>query len=179
MTSKRDITTISISSQTATDIEQMATKFSTSKKEMISLIVEYINTQQIDPRKNEAPATEFEKINKRFNQVFAFMKKQEQTYFNQMIFDIVETKKEVLQHSQNFAEFRNTIADKLEEIRIDVIDTYNLFMDEENEQSITDGINENIQNKIPQKLTQISNGLEKLLEHTDPKNKSGLMGIFK
>ena len=69
--------TIGVSEVTAQDLAKVASKNKVSRDMVISKMLTFFQTYGIDPFNYEAPHEEMTKIIKRFDQMFAFIKKQE------------------------------------------------------------------------------------------------------
>lgn len=80
-------TTVTIDGETAAKLSRLAKATTTPKRVLISLMLDYFDKYGIDPTKHEAPIKEMEKVTKRLDQFFAFMKKQE----SDMVRPMVET----------------------------------------------------------------------------------------
>ena len=71
--------TIGVSEVTAQDLAKVASKNKVSRDMVISKMLTFFQTYGIDPFNYEAPHEEMTKIIKRFDQMFAFLKKQEKS----------------------------------------------------------------------------------------------------
>lgn len=74
---KSNQTTVAISSEALTKLEQFCKANSITKKDFIPIALRFFEQQGINPLKHESPKTEIEKVTKRIDQFFAFFKKQE------------------------------------------------------------------------------------------------------
>lgn len=61
------------------------------KKDFISVVLNYLENNGVDPKKDHAPKTELAKINRRINQLFAFIKTQDKEYLRPMLEAVQET----------------------------------------------------------------------------------------
>ncbi len=68
---------IGVSEATAQDLAREASKHKVSRDMIIAKMLDFFRTYGIDPFNYDAPVDEMQKIIKRFDQMFAFLKKQE------------------------------------------------------------------------------------------------------
>lgn len=114
MSTKRDITTVTIDTATAKLLEMQSKASGVSKKEYINALLEYVKKQGVDPIKDESPQAEIAKINKRLDQVVAFMKVQEKD----MMIPTFEALTRVSQTLTNKVEHLYTTEQSEEQIKI-------------------------------------------------------------
>lgn len=76
---------IGVSEVTAQDLGKVAKKNKVSRDMVISKMLAFFQTYGIDPFNYEAPHEEMTKIIKRFDQMFAFLKKQEKDVFKRTL----------------------------------------------------------------------------------------------
>lgn len=154
--------TVAISPDDAKRLEKFCKANRITKKDFISLSLSYFENQGINPAKHETPKAEMEKVTKRLDQFFAFMKKQEQDILRPMQIEIAEHRKE-----NNF--YLSQLEDKTHEIykgcRDEVRDLKPLFTKLDSLTALT-----------KDETARLRNGFELLLGLVDEKNKSGLMG---
>lgn len=74
MVEKRQQTTVTIDTNTGARLERLAKANGVSKKEFISLSLDYFEKYGINPAKHESPAQEMQKLIRRIDQVVAFQK---------------------------------------------------------------------------------------------------------
>ncbi len=82
--------TVAISPDIAKKLELFCKTNNITKKDFISLSLSYFEMQGVNPAKHESPKTEMEKVIKRLDQFFAFLKKQEQDKINPMFNMVTE-----------------------------------------------------------------------------------------
>ena len=70
-------TTVAVERTTFAKLDRLAKANSVSKMEYISHAINYFEKYGINPVEHESPAQEMQKLIKRMDQVFAFLKKQE------------------------------------------------------------------------------------------------------
>lgn len=91
--------TVAISPDDTKRLDKFCKNNSITKKDFISLSLSYFETQGVNPAKHETPRAEMEKVTKRLDQFFAFMKKQEQDILKPMYHEFIEANKK---SNQNF-----------------------------------------------------------------------------
>jgi len=91
--------TVAISPDDTKRLDQFCKNNNITKKDFISLSLSYFETQGVNPAKHETPRAEMEKVTKRLDQFFAFMKKQEQDILKPMYHEFIEANKK---SNQNF-----------------------------------------------------------------------------
>lgn len=74
---KKPNTTIAISQQDLKRLESFVRKKGLSKKEFITVSLDFFERTGLDPVKHESPKAELEKVIKRIDQIIAFIKTQE------------------------------------------------------------------------------------------------------
>lgn len=113
MSEKREYTTVAVDERSAKFIETMAKAAGVSKKEFITLSMNYFMRNGINPIEHETPTAEIAKITKRFDQFFAFFKKQETTLIlpmaNTIIKENTDLKAENLELKNQLQAVINTI----------------------------------------------------------------------
>lgn len=70
-------TTVAVERTTFTKLDRLAKANNVSKMEFLTHAINYFEKYGINPVEHESPAQEMQKLIKRMNQVFAFLKKQE------------------------------------------------------------------------------------------------------
>ena len=70
-------TTVAVERTTFAKLDRLAKANSVSKMEYITHAINYFEKYGINPVEHESPAQEMQKLIKRMDQVFAFLKKQE------------------------------------------------------------------------------------------------------
>lgn len=79
------ITTIALPISDNERLTKYCRTYNILKKDFISIVLNFLETNGVDPRKDHAPKTELAKINKRINQLFAFIKTQDKEYLRPML----------------------------------------------------------------------------------------------
>lgn len=72
-----DQTTVTIDRETARKLERLSKINGQTKKDFISLSLDYFEKYGINPASHETPVQEMERIRKRLDQVIAFIRTQE------------------------------------------------------------------------------------------------------
>ena len=70
-------TTVAVERTTFTKLDRLAKANNVSKMEFLTHAINYFEKYGINPVEHESPAQEMQKLIKRMDQVFAFLKKQE------------------------------------------------------------------------------------------------------
>ncbi|WP_312297963.1 BfmA/BtgA family mobilization protein [Chryseobacterium sp.] len=76
-TNKKPNTTIAISQQDLKRLEGFVKRKGISKKDFITISLDFFERTGLDPSKHESPKAELEKVLKRIDQIIAFIKTQE------------------------------------------------------------------------------------------------------
>ena len=77
---EKETTTVALSITDNQRLTVICKAYSIPKKDFIGIILNYLEINGINPKTHHAPKTELEKITKRINQLFAFIKTQEKDY---------------------------------------------------------------------------------------------------
>lgn len=154
--------TVAISPIDAKRLEKFCKANKITKKDFISLSLSYFETQGINPAKHETPKAEMEKVIKRVDQLFAFIKKQEQDILRPMYADMTEQNKHI---KSTLEETQNRTGEVYQAVKEEVRDLRTIFAKLDSMKSFTADEN-----------ARVRKGLEMLLQMLDEKNKSGLMG---
>lgn len=91
---------VAISEATSDDLGREASKHGVSRDKVISKMLEFFRIYGIDPFNYDAPADEMQKIIKRFDQMFAFIKAQEKNVLVPTL-TRVSTKEDVLKTAES------------------------------------------------------------------------------
>lgn len=83
--------TVAVSPETGKKLERFCSSCGITKKDFISLSLDYFQRYGINPAKHESPAKEMEKLIKRNDQVIGFIRKQEQDILRPMLEAITTT----------------------------------------------------------------------------------------
>lgn len=84
-------TTVAISPVVNVKLTSFCKRYELQKKDFINLAIDYFEKYGIDPSKHSEPKSELEKIIKRIDQVFGFMKIQEKEYLRPSVQSIIAT----------------------------------------------------------------------------------------
>ena len=77
MVEKAGTTSVTIDKRTGVQLDRLAKASGVTKKDFLQSALDYFERYGINPVKHESPAQEMQKLIKRMDQVFAFLKKQE------------------------------------------------------------------------------------------------------
>ncbi len=90
--SKKNVnTTIAIATEENKRLSAFCKRNKLTKKDFIPIAIQYFEKNGINPKINSEPKVEFEKISKRVDQLFAFIKTQEKDYLRPVMEAIVST----------------------------------------------------------------------------------------
>ena len=95
MVEKRQQTTVTIDTDTGARLERLAKANGVSKKEFISLSLDYFEKYGINPAKHESPAQEMQKLIRRIDQVVAFQKVQERDFIRPAMSAVIDTEDKI------------------------------------------------------------------------------------
>ena len=84
-------TTVSVSIADNQRLTEYCDNYSIAKKDFISTILNYLESNGINAKIHNAPKTELEKIIKRIDQLFAFYKTQEKTFLRPALNSIISS----------------------------------------------------------------------------------------
>ena len=154
--------TVAISPDDAKRLEKFCKANRITKKDFISLSLSYFESQGINPAKHETPKAEREKVTKRLDQFFAFMKKQEQDILRPMYADMTAHRKE---NNYYLAQLEDKTHEIYKGVRAEVKDLKPIFTKLDSLSKLT-----------TDETARLRHGFELLLNLVDEKNKSGLMG---
>jgi hypothetical protein len=84
-------TTVTIDRETARKLERLAKQTGQTKKDFLSLSLDYFEKYGINPATHETPIQEMERLRKRLDQVIAFIRTQEKDKINPMFEAITAT----------------------------------------------------------------------------------------
>lgn len=77
---EKETTTVALSITDNQRLTEFCKAYAIPKKDFIGIILNYLEINGINPKTHHTPKTELEKITKRINQLFAFIKTQEKDY---------------------------------------------------------------------------------------------------
>lgn len=155
MADKRQLTTVTIDTDTGTRLERLAKANGVSKKEFISLSLEYFEKYGINPAQHESPAQEMQKLIKRIDQIVAFQKVQEREFVRPAMGAVMETEARIKGDLTRIAQSYENMLSILQEVLT-------------NDEKI-------IQNN-QHDTEELKRAVMVLAKHMDEKNKAGLMG---
>lgn len=162
--------TVAISSIDAKKLDRFCKSNGLSKKEFISASLNYFIKEGINPKTHESPNAELSKLNKRIDQLFGFIKKQEQDILKPILHEIVREYKE-----QN--EYFQIIMNNQKKIH-DLIRSESKYIDQQvgnSQREITER-NEKNRVEILNSQNELKRALQILAQYMDDNNKKGLIG---
>ena len=146
MVEKRQQTTVTIDTNTGARLERLAKANGVSKKEFISLSLDYFEKYGINPAKHESPAQEMQKLIRRIDQVVAFQKVQERDFIRPAMQSVMKTEERI-----NYDNIHKMLSAMLD-------------------------LDERTENEQKRANEELKKALMLLAKYMDEKNKSGLMG---
>lgn len=155
MAEKRQQTTVTIDTDTGARLERLAKANGVSKKEFISLSLEYFEKYGINPVQHESPAQEMQKLIKRVDQIVAFQKVQEREFIRPAMGAVMETEARIKGDLTRIAQSYENMLSILQKVLT-------------NDEKI-------IQNN-QHDTEELKRAVMMLAKHMDEKNKAGLMG---
>lgn len=155
MADKRQLTTVTIDTDTGVRLERLAKANGVSKKEFISLSLEYFEKYGINPAQHESPAQEMQKLIKRVDQIVAFQKVQEREFVRPAMGAVMETEERIKESMARIAQNYDKMLSVLKNV---------LTNDEKIIQS------------HQRDTEELKRAVMVLAKHMDEKNKAGLMG---
>jgi hypothetical protein len=158
MADKRQLTTVTIDTDTGARLERLAKANGVSKKEFISLSLEYFEKYGINPAQHESPAQEMQKLIKRVDQIVAFQKVQEREFVRPAMGAVMETEARIKGDLTRIAQSYDKMLSILQNV---------LTNDEAIEAIIKSHKHE---------TEELKRAVMVLAKHMDEKNKAGLMG---
>lgn len=105
---EKDTTTVALSISDNQRLTDFCKAHSIPKKDFIGIILNYLEINGINPKTHHAPKTELEKISKRINQLFAFIRTNEKDYTRPALEAVLATENR-LQQSINQLTFKDDI----------------------------------------------------------------------
>ncbi len=167
---KQSDTTVTIDRKTADRLDHMSKQMKMPKRVLIPLMLDYFEKNGIDPSKDKSPIKEMQQVVKRVNDLWGFMKKQEQDFIKPLYHEIMTTQ-------ETNKKYHEVVKDGLSQVK----NNQGILQDHITNEAVK------LKNSLFTKLDFIKTlseeekrGLEKLLEYLDKKNKSGLLGnLFK
>jgi len=172
--------TVAISPDDTKRLNKFCKNNNITKKDFISLSLSYFETQGVNPAKHETPRAEMEKVTKRLDQFFAFMKKQEQDILKPMYNDFIQSNKKVNISLSSIVDYQQTLNQSHNKSIKDTIEGVKLIL--KHVESAIQKENSNIQevNKLNQADNKkLQQGILELCKFLDEKNKRGLFDKIK
>jgi len=162
--------TVAISSIDAKKLDKFCKVNGLSKKEFITASLNYFIKEGINPKTHESPNAELSKLNKRVDQLFGFIKKQEQDILKPILHEIVREYKEQNEYFQiimnNQKKLDAIIKSESKSINHQVGNSQREIT-ERNEKNRVDIMNSQ---------NELKRALQILAQYMDDKNKKGLLG---
>lgn len=155
MADKRQLTTVTIDTDTGARLERLAKANGVSKKEFISLSLEYFEKYGINPAQHESPAQEMQKLIKRVDQIVAFQRVQEREFVRPAMGAVMETEARIKEDLTRIAQSYDKMLSILQ----------NVFTNDEA-----------IIKSHKHETEELKRAVMVLAKHMDEKNKAGLMG---
>lgn len=155
MAEKRQQTTVTIDTDTGARLERLAKANGVSKKEFISLSLDYFEKYGINPAKHESPAQEMQKLIKRIDQVVAFQKVQERDFIRPAMSAIIDTEDKIQSHLDALA----LSYDNIKKILSAMVE-----------------VEERTAKEQKQSNEELKKAVMTLAKYMDERNKAGLMG---
>lgn len=165
MEEKKKNTTVTIDSDTSARLERLSKANGVSKKDFLSLALEYFEKYGINPAQHESPAQEMQKLIKRIDQVVAFQRAQERDFIRPAIGSIMETEERINREIDGIAK-----QSSVKDIASVTDAAYNRLL-----QGFKDAVDKN-NSTYRDGYNQLRRAIETLAQHMDEKNKAGLMG---
>jgi len=162
--------TVAISATDAKKLDRFCKSNGLSKKEFISVSLNYFIKEGINPKSHESPHIELSKLNKCIDQLFGFIKKQEQDLLKPIAHEIVKGSK--LQNDS----FLNVL--KNQEILQNIIRSESKSVLSETKNNHIKSNDTQDQNRVAilNSQSEIKRALQILAQYMDDKNKKGLLG---
>ena len=155
MVEKRQQTTVTIDTNTGARLERLAKANGVSKKEFISLSLDYFEKYGINPAKHESPAQEMQKLIKRVDQIVAFQKVQEREFVRPAMGAVMETEARIKGDLTRIAQSYDKMLSILQNVLTN---------------------DETIIKSHKHETEELKRAVMVLAKHMDEKNKAGLMG---
>jgi len=162
--------TVAISATDAKKLDHFCKSNGLSKKEFISVSLNYFIKEGINPKTHESPHAELSKLNKRVDQLFGFIKKQEQDLLKPIAHEIVRSSK-----SQNDS-FQHILDNQLKLQNTIKIESKSILSGTENNHRRTNETQDKNRVAILNSQNDIKRALQILAKYMDDKNKKGLLG---
>jgi len=162
--------TVAISVIDAKKLDRFCKSNALSKKEFITVSLNYFIKEGINPKTHESPHAELSKLNKRIDQLFGFIKKQEQDLLKPIALEMVRSSK-----AQNES-FLNVV--KNQEILQNIIrsESKSILSGTDNNHRRINETQEQNRVAILNSQNDIKRALQILAQYMDDKNKKGLLG---
>lgn len=152
--------TVAVSPEIGKKLERFCDSCGITKKDFISLSLDYFQRYGINPAKHESPAKEMEKLIKKNDQVIGFIRKQEQDILRPMLEAITTTEERIKANIGSLA-----TSDKLIEFIQAVDSNSNIQVDTRDKLAET----------ISQQNKEVKQAILTLARYLDEKGKAGLI----
>lgn len=159
--------TVAVSPEIGKKLERFCASCGITKKDFISLSLDYFQRYGINPAKHESPAKEMEKLIKKNDQVIGFIRKQEQDILRPMLEAITTTEARIKADFDSLAKYEKIceFVDVSMKVSEDIADEKNRIITEMNRMYDTSVKHNNNVIRI----------IKMLVQHLDEKGKAGLM----
>lgn len=159
--------TVAVSPEIGKKLERFCSSCGITKKDFISLSLDYFQRYGINPANHESPAKEMEKLIKKNDQVIGFIRKQEQDILRPMLEAITATEARI---KANIGSLVTT--EKLEQFTQAVQGNSDIQVDTRDK--LVEAINRAYAQNSKQN-EEVRHAIEALARHLDEKGKSGLI----
>jgi uncharacterized membrane protein YheB (UPF0754 family) len=160
--------TVAVSPEIGKKLERFCSSCGITKKDFISLALDYFQRYGINPAKHESPAKEMEKLIKKNDQVIAFIRKQEQDILRPMLEAITTSEVRI---NKNLDDIVNK--DNLNQF-IQAIKE-NTDIQQDSRRKLIEAVQKAYSQNEKQNQ-EVKHAIEVLAQFLDDKNKSGLIG---
>lgn len=159
--------TVAVSPEIGKKLERFCASCGITKKDFISLALDYFQRYGINPAKHESPAKEMEKLIKKNDQVIGFIRKQEQDILRPMLEAItttearIKTALDTIATSELLTQFVQAVQENIEiqkDTRKKLIESFNQAYSQNTKQN-----------------REVKHAIEVLTGYLDEKGKAGLM----
>jgi hypothetical protein len=162
-------TTVTIDRETARKLERLAQQTGQTKKDFLSLSLDYFEKHGINPVTHETPIQEMERLRKRLDQVIAFIRTQEKDKVNPMFEAITATEVRIKNDLDTIA--------KQQDVR-ELIDSLNRVLGSIQTKAAED--RKTAKDETGKQYQKTAKALERLAECLETgKDRKGLTGIVK
>lgn len=159
--------TVAVSPEIGKKLERFCASCGITKKDFISLALDYFQRYGINPAKHESPAKEMEKLIKRNDQVIGFIRKQEQDILRPMLEAItttearIKTALDTIATSELLIQFVRAVQENTE-------------IEKDTQKKLIESFNQAYSQNTKQNR-EVKHAIEVLTRYLDEKGKAGLM----